>query len=336
MIDLTWLAQEAKTIHTIFNSLFFSLVLTFLLFGVFLEYFKWPLGGTPAFAPLAGRVLVAAIMLYTLPDVMNMIADLTDSLTKQLGDLNKLKLVADKLGDSYNHQSQGWSGVKELAIWLAATIGFFLLHFTIHISDAFLLFTWTLLYIFSPVLIALFVFPQTSGATKALYQSLIEVSCWKIVWSVLATLLWSAALSDLSKPGTDISFISALGYELILAFSLLITPLVVHALAGQGLSSIARSLDPKQMWNTVTNPMKSTLEWGKKGYNLALGSASVVSTPLPPVKRLLNKVPRMNTKKSPPLFRKASGHQTKNRSSRNTQGPNSQKPTFKSGPIERY
>src|ERR1035438_1208066 len=120
--------------------------------------------------------------------------------------------------------------VKEGLMLAVSFIAFFILYLSVHLADACMIYTWTLCYVFSPILIALFVLPQTAGATRALYRAIIEVSFWKIVWSVLATLLWSAALSDINKPGTDISFISAICFNLMLAFSLAVTPKVVHAL----------------------------------------------------------------------------------------------------------
>jgi hypothetical protein len=95
--------------------------------------------------------------------------------------------------------------------------------------------------VFSPLLIALYVLPATAGATKVLYRSLIEVSCWKIVLSVLATLLWSFALSDINKPGQNVPFVTVIFLNLILAGSILLTPMVVSALAGAGMSGLAQS-----------------------------------------------------------------------------------------------
>ena len=98
MADMTWLASEAKQVHEIFVGLYFQLVTVFLLLGIFLEYFRWPLGGTPSFAPFIGRVLIATILLISFPEVMNFLADVTDGLAHKLGDLNQLNLVKARMG----------------------------------------------------------------------------------------------------------------------------------------------------------------------------------------------------------------------------------------------
>jgi len=242
MTDMTWLATEAKTIHGIFLQFFYGLVLTFLLIGVFTEYFKFPLGGVPGFSQLVGRALVAAIMLHTFTDVMNTIGDLSDAFAKELGDLNKIHLVLSKSSEKLHDLTWSLLSVKEGLILIISFCSFFLLYFSVHLADAAMIYVWTLAYVFSPILIALYVLPQTASATKALYRSVIEVSFWKVCWAVLATLLWSAALSDMNKPGHDISFISAICFNLMLAFSLAATPKVVHSLTQGGLSSLAGGL----------------------------------------------------------------------------------------------
>ena len=138
------------------------------------------------------------------------------------------------------------------------------------------MYAWTLLYVFSPVLIALFVLPSTSSATKALYRTLIEMSCWKIVWSVLATLLWSTALSEINKPNHDINFITSICYNLILAGSVLLTPMIVHSLASSGLSGMAQSVGAIAVGAATFSPGKvaSTVEKGLKSGKTAANHAS--------------------------------------------------------------
>jgi hypothetical protein len=263
MADLSWLAQEATKIHAIFESIFYGLVTVLLVFGVITEYFKWPIGGgLPSIGPLVGRVLIAAILLHTYTDVTNLFSEFTDALAAKLGDLNQIKLVLVRMGGKLHDMTWSWVSVKDSATLLVSFVTFFLLYFSVHVANAFILYTWTLLYVFSPILIALFVIPATAGATKALYRSIIEVSCWKIVWSVLATLLWSAALSDINQPGHDISFLTSICFNLILAGTLLLVPIVVHSLAGAGFSSMAKSIGGIAVGSVMLSPKKVAQEVG--------------------------------------------------------------------------
>lgn len=206
MTDIGWLSAQARSIHDLFYGLFYAFVTALLLIGIFVEYFKWPLGGMPSFTSLIGRVFIAALLLHSYPEVTNTLADVTDGLCARLGDLNQIKVVLKEMGEKWHEQSPNWwQGVRETITWILSFATFFLLYFSVFVAEALLLYTWTLLYVFSPLLIALYVLPVTAGATTALYRSLIEASCWKIVWSVISTLAWSAALSDINKPGHDIN-----------------------------------------------------------------------------------------------------------------------------------
>jgi hypothetical protein len=110
------------------------------------------------------------------------------------------------------------------------------------VAGAIYLLTWTLLYVFSPLLIAAFTLPATASATRGLFQSLIEVCLWKIGWSVLAALLWSFALSEINSPKYDVDFLTAIVLNLMLAFSVLLTPVVVRSLVKGGMAGTANMM----------------------------------------------------------------------------------------------
>lgn len=241
-MNFEWLAGEAKTIHAVFANSFYIFVGALILIGVLLEFFKLPLGGSPEVGKLVSRAVLACLMLVALPEIMNVLSDVTDALSKQIGDLNNFKLVTHKMGEKLHELKFSWVSVKEGVILLISFLTFFILYFTVYLADALYLYTWTLLFIFSPILIALFVLPSTAGATKALFRSLIEVCAWKVMWSTLSVLLWSFALSEINKPEFKINFFTVVLLNLMLAFSIVITPIITRALAGKGISNVAGSM----------------------------------------------------------------------------------------------
>ncbi len=252
--DISWLAVEAKKIHEIFTGYFYLLVTVLMLLGITVEYFKWPIGQIPNFGTLVGRALIAALLLHAYPDITNIIADVTDAVAGRLGDLNNFKLILDRMGDKLGELSFSWVSFKETVMLLICFLTFFILYFSIHIADSFYIYVWVMLYVFSPLLIALFVLPVTASATSALFRSLIEVAAWKIVWSVIATLLWSSALSQINTQGSQVSFLTAIGFNVILAGSLLLTPFVVHALAGSGLAQMGKDLSALTIGGMTISP----------------------------------------------------------------------------------
>jgi|GEM_PF-633310 len=242
MTDFSWLSAEAKNIHLIFQNLFYTFVTLLLVIGICLEYFKFSVGQLPSMLNLLGRCLVAAIMLVTFPEILNFIADVVDSVTAQIGDMNEFKLVLAKMGDKLDELSWSWTSVKKMTIVAISFVAYFALYVSVYISDAIYLYAWTLLYIFSPILIALYVLPQTAGATRGLFSSILHVASWKVIWSVLATLLWSAALIDIEKLGATTNFLTIILFNLMLAGSLILTPLISRALFSGGFAESAGKL----------------------------------------------------------------------------------------------
>ncbi len=272
-MDMHWLSNEAQQIHSLFSSLFFSLVLTLLLLGVVLGYFKMSMASVPDFLSLVGRAVIAAFLLVAFPEIMNTLAQITDQLSQEVGKLNNLSLVVSRLGEKIGDLSFSWVSVKDSVLLVVSYVSFFIVYTSVYLANALFIFTWLLLYIFSPFLIAAFVLPATSKATVVLFQSMIEVCLWKITWSVLAALLWSFALSQINKPEYGIDFTSAILINFMLAFSVVVTPLVVRGLMFAGVSSVSASLGgailgvaaltPTSMASSVKNNVKRPLNYFK-------------------------------------------------------------------------
>ncbi len=311
MIDLNWLSQEANTIHAFFTSIFYIFVTVLLLIGVLTEFFQMPLGGVPSFSTLVGRVLIAAILLHTYPEVSRTVAEFADAMSKHLGDLNQFKLVLDRMSDKLQEFSFSWVSVKGSLVLAFSFLTFFLLYFSVHVTQAFLIYTWTVLYVFSPILIALFVLPQTASATKGLYRSLFEAAAWKVVWAVLATLLWSTGVSGVS----DQNVIAAVCFNLILAGSLVLTPLVVHLLAKSGIASMSNSVGSIAIGGLTTlTPAKAATmaaSLGKNTYNQALNTAERAATNFPKAHQAIQGMPRFHTPARKPIFQKKDSEPTK-------------------------
>lgn len=275
MTDLSWLAQEARNIHAVFESMFYGLSVVLVLVGVISEYFKLPIGGM-AFTPeLIGRVLIAALLLHSYPEVTNTLSDVTDALASRIGDYNNFSLVTTRMKDKLDTMAWSWTAVKDSIIMLFSFVTFFILYISVFITNAGVIYVWTILYVFSPILIAFFILPATAGATKALYRSLIEVCMWKIVWATLAALLWSSALSDMNK--ADINFLTVISFNLILALSLLATPIVVSALASKGMSSMTSSAIGTAAMAATFSP---TLV-AKKGVSMGVSAGSGAAKAFP-------------------------------------------------------
>ncbi|MBS1983079.1 MAG: hypothetical protein JST16_02810 [Bdellovibrionales bacterium] len=273
-MDLSWLQREAVTLHGIFQNAFYLLATVLILIGVVCDYFKIPMGGTPDFGMLIIRALVAALLLVALPEITNAIADVTDAFANTVGDLHNISLVMERTSQKLHELTWSWSSIKQLAIVGISFITFFLVYISVYIANAGVAFVWVLIYVFSPLLIAMFILPATAGATTALFRALFEVSAWKICWSVLATLLWSTAAIDIEKASQSPGFLTVVCYNLILACSVLLTPLVVNALTSKGLASMTASVSGMALAAASFNPALLAT----KAQKTALGKTAGLAT----------------------------------------------------------
>lgn len=283
-MDSAWLAQEAQKLHAIFQNAFFSMLVAFLLLAAVMEFLKMPLGDSPAFTTLVGRCLLATLLMVALPEIMNFVADATDSIAKEIGDLNNFKLVLGKLGEKLKGLTISWTSFRDAITILISFLSFFALYVTVYFADAAFLFCWTLIYVFSPLVLALYVFPQTAGATKALFQSILEVSLWKICWSVMATLLWSTALSNINQPEANINWLTSIVMNLMLMISVLMTPKLVRALLSGGIGEFASNAQGAVMGAASLTPAvalakaKAGMMWAPKKIGGKVGGFAKAQT----------------------------------------------------------
>lgn len=239
MLNISWLTTEAQNLHQYFVTAFYALVTAFILLGVVMEYFKMPLGQLPAPGILVGRALIAILLLVSYNEVANTLASIADTVASDLGNLNNFDSVLKKMADKVDNYSIDWLNARSLIVTALSILTYTFLFYSVIIAEVAHIFTWTLLYAFAPLLIALFVLPATAGATKALYRSLIEVTFWKILWAALSALLWASVLADMNS-GDTLDFMKVICINLILGGSLLATPWIVHTLGSAGLAGFTR------------------------------------------------------------------------------------------------
>ncbi len=237
-MDIGFISAEAKTLHSFFVSMFYMLSTILLLIGVLLEYFKMPVGGSLSFPQLVGRTFIAAILLAAYPEISNMVAAVADAVADKIGDLNSFHHLLESAGAALKEHSWSWTSVGDTLLSVVSYLAYFILYITVFFFDAAIVYCLVLLYIFSPLMIAFYILPQTAGMTTGLFRTLFEIATWKIVWSVLGTLLWSTALNNFKNPGQG-NFITLLALTLMLTLSVILTPMVVKSLISGALSGIA-------------------------------------------------------------------------------------------------
>lgn len=240
MFDPSWISTEAHRIHDILFDTALMMASVLILLSVIADNFRLSfLGFVPSAGDLVSRLFVAFILLYFYPEIADTLSNFTDSLVERIGGLSEISHVLDKMGEKLRDFSWNWTSLKDTSILILSFLTFFLLYISVFITNAGAMYVWVILYVTSPVLIILFLMPATEGATKTLFRSLIEVCSWKIMWGISAALLWSSAFGSMNS--ADVNYLTVISYNLILAISLLLTPMVVSALAGVGIANVVNS-----------------------------------------------------------------------------------------------
>lgn len=258
-MDLSWLATEAKTLHGVFEGIAFSFLLTLFLIGIVLELFKLPMGGTPEVNQLVGRLLIAVVLMVAVPDVMNILADISDAVTNQLGSFNDFQHVKERLKEQLANLSWSWVSVKDAVLLVISLLSYVVLLIGLHMADAIFMYAWVLLYVFSPILTACYVLPATSTATKTLFKSLFEVTVWKCLWAVMGALVWSMAASQVNDPKYQLNFITVIILNLLLFASLWKVPAMTSAFLSGGVSQMAASIGGN-IWDKGQNLVKGAIQ----------------------------------------------------------------------------
>ena len=171
MIDLSWLTSEAHRIHDFFHSIFYVVVSLLMVIGIALEYFRMSLGAMPGFQLILVRSLIAVILLVAYPEISNTVALVADTVTEKLGNFTSMSEVLSKAGETIHQKSFSWTSPGDLVVMAISYIVYFFLYVAVFFYDVGVSFCLTLLYVFSPILISLFVLPQTASACSGLFRS---------------------------------------------------------------------------------------------------------------------------------------------------------------------
>lgn len=277
MTDMAWIVETSRELRLIFESSFYAFAGMLLMIGILMEFFKFPIGGVPSFAPLVGRVIVAFLLLVSYQDVANAISELSDALSAEISNTNDMLGGVETAWSKIRDLDWGWVSIGQTLIWFFGYISYVILYISVFFFDAAIVFVWMLCFVMSPLLIALFILPQTAMATKALYRTLLEVAAWKVVWSLTSALLWKSTLTQLGSEASP-NFITTVAYMLMLSISVLATPFLVKSFLGSGLSALSGMamagaaamasggvLTPAGFKSAVTGVPKKSLNTAKLG-----------------------------------------------------------------------
>ena len=232
------LGTLVKNIHTSLSGLFYLALPVAVIMAVVIGYFK---SGSPDYIDLLKRTIVAVIILVAFPEISQTILDVCNGIAQKIDDMKGLETFLQMAQE----KTQSYATAKnvlllrfnDLIVAVISLLCFMILFIARFLMIAMYYFFWILLSALSPIFILFYIFPSTAYLTKNLFRGLIEVASWKILWAVLSAMLASTSLANIYY--VEGNHITLIVLNLVVAIAMLLTPLIVRSIMGEGAQSAA-------------------------------------------------------------------------------------------------
>jgi len=263
------------------TQIYWTLIVPFTVFVLFLEFFKMP-EGNPNAGLILKRVVVSMILLWSFDSCVTLIAILGDGITEKIDGIKKLMDLMHEMSNRYDESWLNLLNAKETAMYVLSLCSYIVAYLGVFVANVLIHFVWAVLYVCSPLMILLYISPSTSYVTSNLYKGLINVMTWKILWSILAVMLLKLASSPEAVDWDN--FLSAIMINLCIGLCMLFIPFATKSLIGDGMSSAASALAAVPLATTgkfIKNfAVKKGKEMGGFTLNKGKGGLSFAARPL--------------------------------------------------------
>jgi hypothetical protein len=230
-----YLSTVGVELHGDMVRMYWVLLPAFVLFLLVIELLQ---DENPNVRDILRRVLISILLLYSFDWCIKTVATLGDAITDQINGLAQLAEVLKKLGPNYSGHDN-WFNLRETAIYIFSLAAYIVAYLGFFVATVLTHFTWTILYVCSPLMILMFVSRHTAFVTASLYKGLIQVVVWKILWSILGVLLLKLATQPDVSGMED--YLMAIVMNLCIGVSMLFIPIATKSLISDGMSSMANT-----------------------------------------------------------------------------------------------
>jgi hypothetical protein len=235
------LGSVAFKLHMEMRTLYYELLPVFFMASVAIVWIQNPVGG-PDFLDKVKRAFVATLLLAGFAEITDVMLFLTNGIADKIDNMSGLDAflqMASEKAHSYPHST--FSVVLAFDDMIMAVLSYCsyaILYCARYIMVAVYHFSWVFLSIMAPILLLFHVF--SSQITINLFRSMLEISCWKVVWSVLSVMI--KALPFGTWYAMDGNYLTICVMNFVIAICMIGTPLVVHSLLSGSFTAMAGGL----------------------------------------------------------------------------------------------
>lgn len=275
MPEFDLLGTLMRDLHQEFVNMYYLLLPVFFALAVVVAWFKSPTG-SPEFLDIIKRTVVATVLLVAFPDISKAILFVADGITERIDKLSGLDTVirmAQEKSESYTLSvTSAIIAFNDLIIATLSFLSYLVLYVARYLTVAMYHFFWTFFLISAPLLLLFNLFEGTQQITKNLFKGMIEVACWKIVWAVLGAMLTALSFGDAYR--AEGSYLTLIVMNFVIATAMLMTPMMVKSIVGNGLQSMSSSIGAATIAAFAAAPAKvGKLASMEKTSRSAIGNA---------------------------------------------------------------
>ena len=250
------LGSVAYKLHMEMQNLYYELLPIFFMVSLVIVWIQNPTGG-PDFIDKVKRAFVATLLLAGFSEITDIMLFLTNGIADKIDNMSGLdafmQMAAEK-ANSYPRSSFSLVlAFDDLIMAVLSYCSYAILYFARYIMVAVYHFSWVFLSIMAPILLLFHLF--SSQITVNLFRSMLEVACWKVVWSVLSVMI--KALPFGTWYAMDGNYLTICVMNFVIAICMLGTPLVVHSLLSGSFTAMAGGLTGATAALMIATPAKA-------------------------------------------------------------------------------
>lgn len=235
-------------------------------------------GQSPNANEIIRRTVISILLLLSFGFVVNTIGTLSDGITAKIDNTQNLWETIKQMGPNSQGESDGLFDMKGHVVYFFSIGAYLISYIGFFASVALMNFVWAILYVCAPLMILCYIPPVTAGVVGNLYRGLVSVATWKILWTLLGSLLLKLAITPKSA-GIDDVFLSMV-MNLLIGVSMLLIPLFTKSLIGDGLQSASAALATAPGLMATKSLTLAAKSMGRKAGMNSLGFMGAAAKPL--------------------------------------------------------
>ena len=257
MLQFEILGPLMKDLHQEFARLYYLMLPVFFALAITLQWFKSGRGYVE-FLDILKRAVISTLLLVALPDISNAILYIADGITERIDSVNSLDNIVRMAQEKAKEYSISPTTIllqfNTLLIAILSFLSYLILYIARYLTIAMYHFFWIFFMVSAPMLLLFNLFSSTSQITANLFKGMIEVASWKIVWAILGAMLTALSFGDIYK--VEGNYLTLIVMNFVIAIAMLLTPMLVKSLVGQGAQAASSSLGSMAIGAMVAAPAK--------------------------------------------------------------------------------